>query len=104
MGNGRNQNQAQRGKGSRGRRIMGSIRTNETNTIIPTQGNGIQPIKSQSMDGNSGMGDGQEVYDWRKDAIDCYHLALRMIALRLGSRQFHTLPEMYWQESHGVIP
>lgn len=43
-------------------------------------------------------------YDWRVDAIRCYELALRMIALRLGSRRFHTLPEMYWQESQGVIP
>jgi hypothetical protein len=104
MGNGRNQNQAQRGKASRGRRIMGSIRTNETNTIIPTQGNGIQPIKGQSMDGNSGMGDGQEAYDCKRDGIDSYHLALRMISLRIGSRRFETLPEMYWQERHGVIP
>ena len=43
-------------------------------------------------------------YNRQRDAIDCYHLALRMIALRLGSRRFETLPEMYWQESHGVIP
>jgi len=43
-------------------------------------------------------------YNWQRDAIDCYHLALRMIALRIGSRRFETLPEMYWQESHGVIP
>lgn len=43
-------------------------------------------------------------YDWRRDGIDSYHLALRMIALRLGVRRFRTLPEMYWQEMHGVIP
>lgn len=83
---------------------MGSIRTHETHTILPPQGNGIQSIKSQGMDGNSGMGDGKTQYDWNRDAIDCYHLALRMIALRLGSRRFETLPEMYWQEQHGVIP
>lgn len=43
-------------------------------------------------------------YDWRQDALDCYHLALRMIALRLGVVRFETIPEMYWQEAHGVIP
>lgn len=43
-------------------------------------------------------------YDWQADAKACYELALRMIALRRGSRQFKTLPEMYWQEAHGVIP
>lgn len=42
--------------------------------------------------------------NWRQDALDSYHLALRMIALRIGSRRFETLPEMYWQEAHGVIP
>lgn len=44
------------------------------------------------------------MYDWRKDAINCYTLALRMIALRIGSTRFKTIPEMYWQEQHGVIP
>lgn len=43
-------------------------------------------------------------YDWNADAIACYTLALRMIALRLGTRRFETIPEMYWQERHGVIP
>jgi len=43
-------------------------------------------------------------YDWRRDAIDCYTLALRMIALRLGVVRFKTIPEMYWQERSGVIP
>lgn len=42
-------------------------------------------------------------YDWRQDAINSYTLALRMIALRIGSARFKTLPEMYWQEAHGVI-
>jgi hypothetical protein len=56
------------------------------------------------VDGNCGMGDGQEDYDCKRDGIDSYHLALRMISLRIGSRRFETLPEMYWQERHGVIP
>lgn len=43
-------------------------------------------------------------YDWREDSRLCYTLALRMIALRIGSRRFETLYEMYWQEQHGVIP
>jgi hypothetical protein len=43
-------------------------------------------------------------YPWRQDAIDCYHLALRMIALRLGSRRFETLPELYFVELNGGIP
>lgn len=84
---------------------MGIMGGNETSSIISPQKHGIQQIKSQSMDGGSGMGIIQNLgYDWRRDAIDCYHLALRMIALRIGSRRFETLPEMYWQEQHGVIP
>ena len=43
-------------------------------------------------------------YDWRTDAFNCYTLALRMIALRLGSVRFKTIPELYYQERHGVIP
>lgn len=43
-------------------------------------------------------------YDWRADALACYMLALRMLALRKGSVRFQTIPEMYFQESHGVIP
>lgn len=43
-------------------------------------------------------------YDWRADALACYTLALRMLALRVGSRHFETLPEMYWVERHGGIP
>jgi hypothetical protein len=43
-------------------------------------------------------------YDWRKDSIECFHLALRLIALRRGAARFKTIPEMYWQEQHGVIP
>ena len=43
-------------------------------------------------------------YDFRVDAIACYTLALRLIALRRGSARFKNISEMYWQESHGVIP
>jgi hypothetical protein len=43
-------------------------------------------------------------YDWREDALDCYHLALHMLALKVGSKQFRTLPEMYWVERNGGIP
>ncbi len=43
-------------------------------------------------------------YDWKADAIASYTLALRMIALQIGTRRFATIPEMYWQERHGVIP
>lgn len=44
------------------------------------------------------------MYCWQTDAKACYELALRMISLRLGTRQFRTVAEMYWQERHGVIP
>jgi hypothetical protein len=43
-------------------------------------------------------------YDWRKDALDCYHLALRYMALKVGSIRPQTIPEMYWVERHGGIP
>lgn len=42
-------------------------------------------------------------YNWRKDAIESYTLAYRLKALAKGSVRFKTLPEMYWQEAHGVI-
>lgn len=42
-------------------------------------------------------------YDWRADALASYTYALRMKALAIGSIRFATLPEMYWQEHHGVI-
>lgn len=45
-----------------------------------------------------------DTYRWRTDAFDSYTYALRMKALAIGSRRFATLPEMYWQESHGQIP
>ena len=43
-------------------------------------------------------------YDWRKDALDSFHYALRMKALAIGSRRFETVFEMYYQEQHGCIP
>ena len=43
-------------------------------------------------------------YHWETDAKRCYDTALYFIALRLGSRRFRTLPEMYWLESKGLIP
>ena len=33
-----------------------------------------------------------------------YTLALHYVALRIGSRRFATLPEMYWIETTGGIP
>ena len=42
-------------------------------------------------------------YNWRLDAYCSYLFALRMMALAVGSRLFETLPEMYWQEQHGLI-
>ena len=42
-------------------------------------------------------------YNWRLDAYGSYLFALRMMALAVGSRLFETLPEMYWQEQHGLI-
>jgi hypothetical protein len=84
---------------------MGSIRSNETPQIIQTEGYGIQPNQSQIMARIGRIGTVEEKqYDWERDAIACYTLAIRMIALRIGSRQFQTIPEMYWQEQHGVIP
>lgn len=43
-------------------------------------------------------------YNWRADSIACFHLALRLIALRIGSVRFKSLPEMYWIEQNGGIP
>lgn len=43
-------------------------------------------------------------YDWRADAIACYYLALHMLALKVGSKAWVTLPEMYWVERNGGIP
>ena len=39
-----------------------------------------------------------------RDAYLSWAYAIRMMALRIGSRRFETLPEMYWQEQHGLIP
>ena len=43
-------------------------------------------------------------YSPHADFAASYTLALYYIALRCGSRRFATVAEMYWQESHGVIP
>lgn len=43
-------------------------------------------------------------YDWRADALGSWQFWCRMMALAMGSRRFETLPEMYFQESRGVIP
>ena len=43
-------------------------------------------------------------YDWRVDALACYHEALRWLALRAGSRRPQTVNEMYWVELNGGIP
>lgn len=39
-----------------------------------------------------------------EDAWASYKLAQRLISLRIGARRFSTISEMYFQESHGVIP
>ncbi len=43
-------------------------------------------------------------YDWRKDALDSFHLALHMKALALGHRRPRTPAEVYYCEAHGAIP
>jgi hypothetical protein len=43
-------------------------------------------------------------YCWQTDAKSSYETALYFIALRLGSRRFKTLPDMYWLEGQGLIP
>ena len=43
-------------------------------------------------------------YDWRKDAIDSFHLALHLKALALGHKRPATPAECYWVEQHGSIP
>jgi len=45
-----------------------------------------------------------EPYDWRKDAIDSYHLALHLKALALGAKRPSTVAELYIAEMHGAIP
>ena len=39
-----------------------------------------------------------------QDFAASYTLALHWLALRIGSRRFATLPEMYWIETTGGIP
>lgn len=43
-------------------------------------------------------------HDPSPDFIGSYALALRMLALRLGSRRPATVWEFYWLESQGLIP
>jgi hypothetical protein len=43
-------------------------------------------------------------YDWRADALGCYHLAYRLIGLRAGVIPFATISEMYFVEASGGIP
>jgi hypothetical protein len=43
-------------------------------------------------------------YDWRKDAIDSFHLALHFKALALGHKRPSTPAQQYWVEQHGSIP
>lgn len=43
-------------------------------------------------------------YNWRVDAYHSYLLAIHLKALAIGAKQFQTISEMYFQESHGVIP
>lgn len=43
-------------------------------------------------------------YNWRADALASFHLALRYMALAVGSRQFTTCAELYFVESRGGIP
>ena len=44
------------------------------------------------------------VYDWRKDALDSFHLALHLKALAGGHKRFQTISELYWIEQNGSIP
>ncbi len=43
-------------------------------------------------------------YCWETDAKRCYETALYFIALRIGSRRFKAISEMYWLEGQGLIP
>ena len=43
-------------------------------------------------------------YDWRVDALACYHEALRWLAMRAGSRRPQTVAEFYEAEANGWIP
>ena len=43
-------------------------------------------------------------YEWQQDAWGSWQYAMRMMALSVGSIRFQTIPELYWQEQHGVIP
>lgn len=43
-------------------------------------------------------------FDWRADALASWTLAIRMMALAVGSVSFQTVTEMYFVESRGGIP
>jgi hypothetical protein len=43
-------------------------------------------------------------YNWATDAKACWDLAIRMKALRIGSRRAATPWEFYWLEGQGLIP
>ena len=43
-------------------------------------------------------------YDWKKDAIDSYELAIRWKSIIGGFRRPSRPLEMYWAEAAGVIP
>jgi len=43
-------------------------------------------------------------YDAHRDFSASYWLACRLLALRIGSARFETLPELYFIEQEGGIP
>lgn len=43
-------------------------------------------------------------YDWQKDSIECWKLAIRWMALTRGFVRPKTCAEMYACEAAGVIP
>lgn len=43
-------------------------------------------------------------YDAKADGLACWHLAMRLKALAIGSRRPATVWETYWVEMHGAIP
>ena len=43
-------------------------------------------------------------YDWQKDSIECWKLAIRLMALTRGHVRPKTCSEMYVCEAAGVIP
>jgi hypothetical protein len=43
-------------------------------------------------------------YDWERDSIECWKLAIRLIAIQRGFRRPATPAEMYLAEAKGSIP